>query len=73
MVGAFDWQLVLRVVVDHLGNAVERLTELSEDKSTVMVCDNLQVHESHDAPVVDSKKERFSRMHSQSGEEQLKR
>jgi len=56
VVGAFDWQLVLRVVVDHVGNAVERLTELSKDKSTVMVCDNLQVHESHDAPVVDSKK-----------------
>lgn len=45
MLGAFDGQLVDRVVVDHFRNALKRLAELAKDKLPFAVVHNLHVHE----------------------------
>ena len=49
MFGAFDGKFADCVVVDHLWNTTERLTELSEDKPTVAV-HYLHVHETTSTP-----------------------
>ena len=41
---ALDWQLVYRVVVDHLWDVVERLRKLTEDVATVSIGYYLEVH-----------------------------
>ena len=42
--GALDGQLADRIILNHLGNAVKRLTELAEDELPVAIHDDLHVH-----------------------------
>ena len=55
MLSTFDWQLVHCIVVQHLCYAVERLTELSQDETTVIVYDYLHVHETRRTPASSGK------------------
>lgn len=50
MLSTLDGEFVDGVVVDHLRYAVERLTELTENVTTIGVCNDLHVHETPDAP-----------------------
>jgi hypothetical protein len=45
MLCPLDWQLVNGVVVYHLSDAVERLTELAQYEPTFTVHNNFHVHE----------------------------
>lgn len=56
MLGTFDWQLVDSVMVNHLRDAVKRLTELTEDvvpasaTTSIITAHNLHVHETTRTP-----------------------
>ena len=57
--GAFDGQLVDRIVVNHSRNALERLTELAQNKGTVFEYD-FHVHDSPRTPETSAQKSQIS-------------
>jgi len=51
VLSTFDWQLVNGVIVHHLCNAAEWLAKLSKNKTSIMICYYLHVHEAFSTPV----------------------